>query len=132
MLKKILCLAVAVLTVNVLCVSPASARTKEERAARFVERVKEGVARLGTGPDARVEVKLQDKTKLKGYLSEVNAEGFVVTDSKTGVATRVAYPQVTQVKGHNLTTGQRIAVAFVLAAATLIALCCIAAAVSND
>ncbi len=132
MFRKILRLAIAFVLVNTLCAGAAGARTKEERSSRFIERVKEGIARLGTGPDARVEVKLQDRTKLKGYLSEVSADGFVVNDAKTGAATRVAYPQVTQVKGHNLSTNQRVAVVVVLAVATVIALYCIAAAVSND
>ena len=32
----------------------------------------------GTGPQARVELKLRDKPKLKGYISEAGAESFTV------------------------------------------------------
>jgi hypothetical protein len=36
--------------------------------------VKEGIHKLGTGLDARIEVKLRDKTKLKGYVSEAGED----------------------------------------------------------
>jgi hypothetical protein len=51
---------------------------------------------------------LKDKTKLKGHLSEVGSESFVVVDAKTGSPTTVTYPQVKQVKGNNLATGVKI------------------------
>ena len=132
MVKKIFCLALAVLLVNTPGISRAYAHSKEEKQARLTEQVKEGIAKLGTGPDARVEVKLHDKTKLKGYLSEVTKEHFVVTDLKTGAATQVLYPQVKQAKGHNMSTGARIAIAVALAAALLIAVALVAGAVSRD
>ena len=58
-----------------------------------------------------MEVKLRDKTKLKGYISGASAETFSVTDLKTGATATVAYPDVTRVRGHNLSTGATIAIA---------------------
>ncbi len=132
MLKKILCFVLVGLLINMISVSAAYADSKEERQARFTERVRAGIAKLGTGADARVEVELQDKTKLKGYLSEVTGEHFVVTDAKTGVSTRVLYPQVKQVKGQNHSSGARIAIGFAIVAVILITVFAIAAAVSSD
>ena len=132
MLKRILCLALAGLLVNLAGAgTTARAASKEEKEARFAERVKAGIAELGTGPDARVEVKLRDKTKLKGHLSEVTGEHFVVTDSKTGAATSVAYSQVKQVKGQNLSTGARIAIGVALAVGLLIAIAVLAVVVTG-
>jgi hypothetical protein len=132
MLKKILCFALAVLMLNTISVSAVHADSKEERQACFTERVRAGIAKLGTGTAARVEVKLQDKTKLKGYLSEVTGERFVVTDARTGVSTQVLYPQVKQVKGQNLSSGARIAIGVAIVAVILITMCIIANAVSSD
>jgi hypothetical protein len=56
------------------------------------------VQKLGQGRDARVEVKLRDNTKLKGYISEAGQDSFTVTEAKTGAAQRVAYADVAQVK----------------------------------
>ena len=69
-----------------------------------------GITQLGTGEQARVELKLADRTKVKGYISESAADHFVVVDKKTGAATRVTYGQVQQVKGNNLSTGAKIAI----------------------
>lgn len=129
MLKKILCLVLAGLLLNMISVSVAYADSQEAKRARFVEQVKAGIATLGAGPDAKVEVKLQDRTKLKGYLSEVTGEHFVVTDAKTGAATRVLYPQVKQVKGQNLSSGARIAIGLALTAAVLLAVVLVVGAV---
>ena len=132
MLKKFLCLALVGLLINLVSVEPVYAGSREEKQARFAEQVKRGVLKLGTGTDARVEVKLRDKTKLKGYISEAGENGFIVVDAKMGVATTVTYQQVKQVKGNNLSSGQRVALAVGLAIAALLAVVIVAAAVSND
>jgi hypothetical protein len=50
------------------------------------------------GNSARVEVRLRDKTKVKGYLSAITADSFTVSDSKTGTTTTVSYSEVDEVK----------------------------------
>lgn len=109
MFKKVLSLALVAFLLSVAGLTPAYAGAKEEKAIRFAEKVKAGIAKLGTGADARIEVKLQDKTKLKGYVSEAGEESFVIVDEKTGATSTVSYPQVKQVKGNNLSTAAEIA-----------------------
>ncbi len=89
----------------------AAAKTKEEKVAAYAAKVKTEIAKLGTGPAAQITVKLRDKTKLSGYVSQANADSFVITDPKTGNSTEVPYPNVTQAKGKNLSTGATIAIA---------------------
>lgn len=86
------------------------AKTKEEKAAELASKVKTGIAKLGVGPDARIEVKLRDKSKLKGYISQISDESFVVADAKTGATTEVPYPNVASVTGKNLSIGAKIAI----------------------
>lgn len=86
------------------------AKSKEEKAAEFTAKVKANIAKLGSGPDTRIEVKLRDKTKLKGYISQISDESFVVADAKTGAMTEVPYPNVASVTGKNLSTGAKIAI----------------------
>ena len=87
------------------------------------EKVKAAIAKLGTGFEARIEVRLQDKTKLKGYVSEANDDYFVVVDDNTGAPTQVAYSQVKQLKGKNKFNGEKIFVGVALTILfTLIAL----------
>jgi hypothetical protein len=111
MLKKYASLITAALLLNTFVFAQsASADTKPDKQARFAEKVKEGIFKLGVGKQSLVEVKLRDKTKLAGYVGEAADESFVVNNVKTGEATTVAYTSVTQVRGHNLSTGAKIAI----------------------
>lgn len=85
--------------------------------AAFVEKVKAEVARLGVGANARVKVRLRDKTKIEGHVSEAADEHFVVTNAKTGAATTVKYSEVERIKGNNLSTGTKIGIGVAVAAA---------------
>ena len=107
MFKKHLSLVFAVLIINLTLGGSAFASAKVEKAA---EKVKTSIVKLGTGKDAKVEVKLKDGTKLKGYVSQINENSFVVINEKTGVTTEVPYPNAKQVKGNNLSTGVKIAI----------------------
>ena len=108
--RKALSLLLAGLLIQLISVQSAYANPVADKQTKLAEKVKEGVSKLGVGQDARVELKLRDKTKLAGYISAVKEDSFVVSDAKTGDATTVAYSNVTQVKGHNLGTGAKIAI----------------------
>jgi preprotein translocase subunit SecF len=110
MFKKVLYLALVAFLINVTGVSLAYAGSKEEKEIRFAEKVKEGIGKLGTGAEARIEVKLRDKTKLKGYVGEAGEDSFVIVDEKTGEKSTVTYPQVKQVRGNNISKGAKIAI----------------------
>ncbi|HEV2667469.1 MAG TPA: hypothetical protein VG324_21315 [Blastocatellia bacterium] len=112
MFKKNLSLFLAgSLLLSLFATPSALAKTKAEKEAALAAKVKAGVAKLGAGVDAKISVKLRNKTKLKGYVSGIEEEAFFITDAKTGAETRVAYGDVTQAKGNNLSTGAIIAIA---------------------
>jgi FtsP/CotA-like multicopper oxidase with cupredoxin domain len=99
----------------------AEAKTQAERDAQTVEEVKVKVARLGVGERARVTVKFKDGTKLKGYISQVKDDEFIVRDRKTDAPTVVLYRDVARVesnRGHstarNVAVGTAIGVGSVL------------------
>lgn len=119
MFKKLLSVVLVALLINLAGMTTAYAASREEKQARFAEKVKASVLRFGTGESARVKIKLQDKTKLAGYISASDGETFTVIDAKTGLATKVAYPQVKSVQGNNLSTGAKIAIGVGIAATVL-------------
>jgi hypothetical protein len=119
MFKKILSLLLIGLLINIAGAASTYAGSKEEKEARFVEKVKQGIARLGTGESARIEVKLRDKTMVKGYVKEAGADSFTVVDARSGLATEVAYSNAKQVKGNNLSTGAKIAIGLAILAGVL-------------
>jgi len=110
MFRKFFAVALVALLVNLGGVRLVYAASKEEKQARFAEKVKANVLKLGTGEAARVKVQLHDKTKLEGYITAADEQGFTVANAKTGVAATVTYAQVKSVKGNNLSTGAKIAI----------------------
>lgn len=113
MIKRLISLVVSNALVLFLCAGTGVASSGEEKEAKLAAVVKSRIIKLGTGSAARIEVKLRDKTKIKGYVQEIAEDHFVVVNDRTGVTTAIAYPQVKQVKGNNLSTGAKYAI-FVL------------------
>lgn len=73
-------------------------RPTSAQAATYATAEQARAAVSGVGPEARVEVRLKDDTKLKGYVSESGADSFTVTDAKTGAARSVAYTDVARIR----------------------------------
>jgi hypothetical protein len=121
MKKRLISLAVSTALVLFSCMGTCVASSREEKEAKLAANVKSGINKLGAGPAARVEIKLRDKTKIKGYVQEIADDIFVVVDDRTGATTTIAYPQVKQVKGNNLSTGAKFAI-FVLVMGVIFAI----------
>jgi hypothetical protein len=114
-LKKTIAVAIAGILISLMLgIEPIYAGTKEGKEGQS-EKIRAGIYKLGVGRDARVEVKLRDKTKLQGYISAVSEDSFTITDLKTEASSVVAYPSVRQVKGHNLTTRTKILIGVAIA-----------------
>ena len=126
--RKISSMAVAcVLAISMICQQSASAKSAPDRstpdkATRLEQKVKAAVVELGVGQATRVSIKLKDKTTLAGYISEIADNSFAVTDLNSAVTTTVAYPDVVQVKGNNLSTGAKVAIAVGIIAGIIIVL----------
>ena len=116
MIRKLFTLLLVALVINMAGVRLVYAGSKEEKHARFAEKIKANVLKLGTGESTRVKIKLRDQARLEGYISDAGAETFTVTDRKSGLATTVAYAQVKSVQGNNLSTGAKIAIGIGVAA----------------
>ncbi|MEO5857857.1 MAG: hypothetical protein ABIR33_02800 [Pyrinomonadaceae bacterium] len=119
MFKKTLVLGLCVAILNLCFSTSAVAGTKEEKDVKFAAKVRSNIQKLGQGKEARVQVKLKDGTKLKGYVSQINEDSFLVMNDATGTATDVPYSQTKQVKGNNLSNGAWIAIGVGILAAVI-------------
>jgi len=63
-----------------------------------VDKARETVNAIGTGPKAKVEAKLKNKTKVKGAVQAITADSFTVIDEKTGSSQTVAFADIDSVK----------------------------------
>jgi hypothetical protein len=86
------------------------AQTVVARDAQLADKVKIEIIKRGRGRETKISVQLSDHTKLTGFIGQVEEERFILNDAKTGAASAIAYADVTQVKGHNLSTGTKIAI----------------------
>jgi len=128
MFRKFIAIILVILLAAFTGNAKAIGNSSLEREAQREAKVKEAIRSLGVGELARVKLKLKDGKKLKGYISESGEESFVVTSPETGATTTVAYPQVGQVKGHNLSTGAKIAIGVGILAAVVIVVAVVIAA----
>jgi hypothetical protein len=108
MLKRLFSLMLTALLINVAA-SAVSARSKDDEQARRIEKIRDNVRKLGIGKEARLELKLHDGTKLKGYIIEATDSSFIVVDEKG--TTTVIYSQVAQLKGKNRLTAAKVGIA---------------------
>ena len=84
---------------SLMAIPPQLVMGQTNRSASREEKVKAQVAKRGTGSKARVTVKLNDGSKLKGYISQADDDSFSLTDSKSGQTRTLAYADVAEVKG---------------------------------
>src|SRR2546423_10152271 len=130
MRQKICALALAGLVINLICFTPLAVCAKQKDAALPPEKVKAKIIRYGTGREARVIVKLLDGTRLKGYVSAIEADHFVVASVKQGNTTSVAYDQVRELKRDpSLTSFQQI---FAAVGLGIVAVAVVAAAIHPE
>jgi hypothetical protein len=115
MIKKYLSFALICLLLVTADFSFVSAQTKTDSSA---DKIKTKVMERGTGEKKRVEVKMSDGTKLKGYISQAGEDSFTLTDSKTKQTTVIAYRDVKKVK-NSWSKGDKITLAIVGGAAAV-------------
>jgi hypothetical protein len=109
MLKKILSILLVAVLTNVAA-NAVDAYSQDDQEARRIEKIKENVCKLGTGVEARVEVRLQDGRKVKGYIREATEDSFVVVEEKTGTATTILYSAISQLKGKTGLTAVKVGI----------------------
>jgi len=98
----------------------------QDTQARATEKAKISVAKFGTGGKL-TEVKLNDGTKIKGYITEIKDDRFVLVSKKNGASVNVPYNEVKNVR-RTFTTFQRVVVitGVTLAVIVLIPVICLA------
>lgn len=63
-----------------------------------VEKKRSEVQKLSANRGNKAEVTLRDKTKIKGYITGVDQDSFIVSDPKTGASQTLSYGEVSSVK----------------------------------
>lgn len=75
-----------------------------ERQTALEEKVKIKIAKLGLGAKAKATIRLNDGSKIKGYIAQAGEDNFVIRDRKTDTPTTIRYADVIKVeenRGHS-------------------------------
>jgi hypothetical protein len=114
----------AILLSVVLIAAPSvhTTHAQTEQTSSNSEGARAAVERLGVGPQARTEITLRDKKKVKGYVSAAGADSFTITDQKTGASQTIAYTDVLSVRRRHggMKTRSWIIIAGAAAAAVIV------------
>lgn len=121
-MKRICSLIVASVMAISMIGNRSVAGNSPEKEVQSIEKVKAAILQRGTGKASLVNITLRDKTKVVGYVSEIRESSFVVTDMKSAKDTTVAYPDVAQIKGNNLSTRTKIIITAAIIAGVAITL----------
>ena len=99
--KRILAFALVSLAINFACATSAPAQSNNLR----IDKLRRDVEKIGF--DERVEVKLNDGTKLKGRITGIADDQLVITGQQ-GAATKIPYSNIKRVVKHDDTTGSHL------------------------
>jgi hypothetical protein len=100
MFRELLSFTLASLLITIFARVPVSAQVQAPTQSTAAEKIKATVMRMGVGR-TRVQVKLRNQMKVKGFIGQIAEEGFSLVDPKSGTVTPVAYDQVLEVKNIN-------------------------------
>jgi small nuclear ribonucleoprotein (snRNP)-like protein len=101
--KRTLAFALVALAINFACATSAPAQSNKD--ILRIDKLRRDVEKIGF--DERVEVKLNDGTKLKGRVTGIADDQFVITDQKVA-ATKILYSNIKRVVKHDDTTGSHL------------------------
>lgn len=110
MFRKLLSVSLASLLTATIASVPNFAQSPATTQSTQAEKIKVRVMRIGVGR-ARVEVKLRNHMKMKGFIGQIADDGFSLVDPKSGTVTPVPYDQVLQVKNINRSALVALAIA---------------------
>ncbi len=89
---------------------PTEAQEKKLLEGEQAAKAKNEVQKRGAGERSRVRVTLRNKTEVAGYISQIDADSFQVTDKKSGQATTIAYQDAMKIRRNGMSTVAKVAI----------------------
>ena len=98
MLKQFMSASLTASLIALISFVPLNAQTLTTKELQKAEKIKSKVAGLGSGPKVRVIVGLLGDETIKGYVSSIGEESFVVERSESVGPREIFYAQVKEVR----------------------------------
>ena len=90
------------------------AQTRNDKETEKQTKLQTEITKIGVGKDAGIVVKLKDGTKLNGYVSARDNDGFDLTDKKSGSVRNIKFAEVKSVRDKKLSRGATTAIGLVI------------------
>lgn len=122
MLKTVVLISIAVLIIQFFFIAPTSAQKLTDDAQTV--KIRKDLMKRETGEKSKIIIKLRDGREIKGYIAEMNADDFVIANSKNNQRETIAYSDAVKIKKSGLSLGAKMAigVGVVIAVAAVVAL----------
>jgi len=111
---------------------PTEAQEKKLLEGEQAAKAKNEVQKRGAGERSRVRVTLRNKTEVAGYISQIDADSFQVTDKKSGQATTIAYQDAMKIRRNGMSTVAKVAIGAGVVAGAMMAVGLITFAAAGD
>jgi hypothetical protein len=98
MVRKMVTVLLLVLLAQLCSICPSIAAGKTRNDLNGPEKIKAQIVKIGTGDQARVDVKLKDGTKVRGNVERIDADGFVLKNFIEGSSTSITFASVKKVE----------------------------------
>lgn len=118
MLRTITSTLLAVLIFNFCCIIQTQGQNISHEAD--TAKIKADLTKRGIGEKSKVKIEMRDGQVTKGYIVELNADDFVIANSKSGERTTLAYSDVKKIKKQGLSLGACLAILGLAAGASLV------------
>ncbi len=110
MMKKIISILLLAVTFNTAVIQGSFAQSSSDRDVQeHAEKIEKAIRKLRSGTDSKVTVNLWNKSKVKGYVSDIDDDSFTVVE-KNGNSSTIKFTEAKKVKGKNLPAGVWIAI----------------------
>src|SRR5690242_13760869 len=104
-MKRMFVLSLCIILFHTILAADAFALAPAPAPSRQALKVAGAIGRIGAGEDALVAVRLRDHSVVKGWVSLIAADSFVVSDPGSNSEQRVYYSAVERLQGVNISSG---------------------------
>jgi len=118
MLKTTISISIAILLFQFLFIAPVFGQKMNDNAE--AAKIKTYLAERGNNPKSRFTVKLRDGREIKGYISERNADDFIIAETKNNNRMTISYADVAEIKKFGLSLGAKVGIAALIVSAVAV------------
>lgn len=118
MLKTKISILIATLIFQFLFIAPVFGQKMNFNAE--TAKIKAYLAKHGNNSKSKFIIELRDGREIKGYITEQNADNFVIADAKSNNRMTISYEDAAKIKKSGLSLGAKVGIATLIIGAVVV------------